>query len=324
LSTIEDNYVDPVPQALLIHRSLEGMDDALDRHSAFYPPEVWHQLAADVEGRFVGLGVECSWTPGALTVERLVKEGPAEQAGIQTGDQILANNGQLLQGLTEEEARKLLVGEEGQVSTVRFLRGETTLERTLAQLRLSVVGVESSVSGKVGYLAVHAFREGTAATARIQLNSLRKQGITGMILDLRGNGGGLLEEGVGVADLFMHAGKIVSVQPRSVAPEEFSASASADDWEGPMVVLVDENSASASEVAAGALQRSGRSRLMGARSYGKGTVQRFYEYEDGSVLKLTFARYFLPDGTSVEDKGLQPDLPCTHDCTEQAKALFKP
>lgn len=312
LTNIKDSYVDPVPQALLIHRSLEGMDDALDRHSAFYPPGVWKQLAADAEGRFVGLGVECRWEAGNLVVERLVKEGPAEQAGILPGDRILAINQQELKGLSEEEARKLLVGEEGQVSKVRLQRAAEVVEKTVAQVRLSVVGVEAEIQAKtLIYLGVHAFRTGTAATARERLNALKKPGIQGVILDLRGNGGGLLEEGVGIADLFLEDGPVVAVRPRTVAPEEFSASPSADDWTGPMVVLVDRNSASAAEVAAGALQRRGRARLAGERSYGKGTVQRFFEYEDGSVLKLTFARYFLPDGTSVEGTGLTPDLPAS-------------
>lgn len=305
LAIIQANYVEPVSQLSLIHASLQGMTHSLDPHSEFYPPETWKSLEAQGEGTYVGAGLEGRWEKDAFVIRTLVRGGPADTGGLQPNDRILSINQHPLN--REAEALSLLEAPEGSLLDLGLERAGQSFHQTLLLIRPSMTGVEGKMlEGQVGYVAIHIFRNGTAEAFRKQLSSL--EGMKKLVIDLRGNGGGLLEEGVSVADQVLEEGRIVRVLPRTVAPEEFLAHAEEGDWKGPLRVLVDRNSASASEVVAGALQVLKRARVVGEPTYGKGTVQRYYEFEDGSVLRLTFARYFLPDQSSVQGRGVVPEV----------------
>ncbi len=305
LSTIQTWYVEERSQEELVWRSLEGMDDALDRHSAFYPPAVWKGILRDGEGSFLGMGVECSWENDHFRVLRVAKDGPAEGAGIRAGDQLWRIDGVVLGELGEEEARRLLVGDVGKISQLEVEREGQRSTLLLPQLPVPRLDVEVRREGNQAVITLGSFRVGTAASFGEKLNDLGL--IPGLVIDLRGNPGGSLDEAIGIAELFLDEGLVVRVRARAMAEEEHR-SHSGGEFPAPVAVLIDGQSASAAEVLAGALQRRGRAALFGSRSWGKGSVQRFYEYEDGSALKLTFARYYLPDDSSVEGRGLEPDF----------------
>lgn len=305
LSTVQAWYVDEKSQEELIWRSLQGMDDALDRHSAFYPPEVWKGILRDDEDTFLGIGVECSWEKDHFRVLQVTRDSPADTAGIQPGMLIWRIDSLILGGLEEEEARRLLTGQPGKLSEFEVEREGARSTLLLPHLPIPRMDVEAKREGAFGRIALGSFRIGSAQRFEEKLASLTE--IKGLVLDLRGNPGGSLDEAVGIADLFLDAGPVVRVQARATS-EELHQSRSGGEFVGPVAVLIDGQSASAAEVLGGALQKRGRASLFGTTSLGKGSVQRYYEYEDGSALKLTFARYFLPDDHSVEGVGLTPDV----------------
>ncbi len=306
LSTIQTWYVEEKSQEELIWRSLEGMDDALDRHSAFYPPEVWKGILRDDADSFLGIGVECSWEKDHFRVLRVTRDSPADTAGIQPGMLIWRIDDAMLGLLGEEEARRLLTGQPGKLSEIEVEWEGSRSTVLLPHLPIPRLDVEAKREGPFGRITLGSFRVGSAQRFEEKLASLAE--IKGVVLDLRGNPGGSLDEAIGIADLFLDEGPVVRVQARATS-EEQHLSHSGGEFVGPVAVLIDGQSASAAEVLGGALQRRGRASLFGSRSWGKGSVQRYYEYEDGSALKLTFARYFLPGDHSVEGVGLTPDYP---------------
>jgi carboxyl-terminal processing protease len=306
LTDIGDRYVEEIPQERLIYAGLEGMMVVLDRHTAYFSPSHWAKLRVDAQGEFAGAGVECTTTAEGLKVDALVRGGPAELAGVKVGDRLVAINGVALASISPVEADKLLNGEPGSVGVWQLIRGEEPLELVVAQLRLSSLGVQHQRLGAAGVLSLRSFRGGTAAELDAHLKQLT--GVQGLVLDLRNNPGGLLEEGVAVADRFLSEGLIVRASGRSMTGIEKYAEASSQDWTIPLVVLINKGTASAAEVVAGALQLAGRAVLVGEQSYGKGTVQTILHYPDGSAMKLTIGRYSLRDGRSVEGRGLSPEV----------------
>ncbi len=313
VTQIGETYVDPLPQRDLIYRALDGLDDALDAHSRFLDPDSFRRLREEAEGQFVGIGAQLREDPCGLRVTGVLEDGPAERAGIVPGDCLVTLDGTPLAGLPLDDALARVRGEEGEAVTLGVARDGVVRPIPVLRTRL----VEASVEGDLfapglAWLRIRQFRAGTAADLAAEVAELgASTPIRGAVLDLRENPGGRLDEAVATADLFLRDGRIVSTRGRAASqPDEaHDATSSKGDWEWPVVVLVDGQSASAAEIVAGALQDRGRARLVGSPTYGKGSVQTVYEYEDGSALKLTIARYYLPSGRRIEDhRGLAPDV----------------
>ena len=313
LTQIREAYVEPVSQRELVYHALTGMSGALDAHSRFLDPQALRQLREEAEGQFVGIGAQMRQDSCGLRVTGVLENGPAERAGILTGDCLATVDGTPLANLPLDAAVATVRGLEGQAVSLGVARDGVTRVLPVLRTRLVDATVESALLAPGwAYVRIRQFREGAAAELTAQVGRLGAgTPIRGAIVDLRGNPGGRLDEAVATADLFLREGRIVSTHGRGPAADEVhDATASRTDWDWPVVVLIDGQSASAAEILAGSLQEHGRARLVGAPSYGKGSVQSVFEYEDGSALKLTIARYYLPSGRPIEDRrGLLPDVP---------------
>jgi carboxyl-terminal processing protease len=314
LTQIDEAYVEPVPQRDLIYRALDGMDDALDTHSRFLAPDAFRRLREESEGQFVGIGAELRSASCGLEVTGVLDLGPAARAGVAPGDCIVTVDDTPVAGLSLDDALLRIRGREGDAVTLGVSRSGFT--RAVPVLRTRVI--ESSVFGDLfapglAWIRIRQFRAGVAEDLSATVTALGAQTpVRGAVLDLRGNPGGRLDEAVATVDLFLRQGRIVSTRGRAAfrTEEAHDATNGKLDWDWPLVIVIDHESASAAEIVAGALQDHGRARIVGSASYGKGSVQTVYEYEDGSALKLTISRYVLPSGRTIDDhRGLTPDVP---------------
>lgn len=312
LTQIRDHYVDPIPQRELVYRALDGMGNALDPHSRFLTPEALARLREESEGQFVGIGAQMRAEACGLLVTGVLDGGPAARAGITAGDCLVTADGTGLANMALDDALALVRGHDGEAVTLGVHRDGVTRPVPVLRTRLLEASVEGeSLGGGYLYLRIRQFRPGTAADLAAKVADLAPNGnVAGAVLDLRENPGGRVDEAAATVDLFLSSGPIVSTHGRGIqADEHHDATASRGDWEWPLVVLIDGQSASAAEIVAGALQDRGRARLVGEPSYGKGSVQSVFEYDDGSALKLTVARYHLPSGRTIQDgRGLTPDV----------------
>ncbi len=317
LSFIELAYVEPVDQEKLVHGAIRGLADSLDPHSVFMDPEEYAIFTSDAEGRFAGIGVEVSTRDGWLTVLSVFDGGPAAKAGLLPGDRFLAIEGDDARDLRLYDAVRRIRGEPGSIVKVTIRReGQSgALERTLTRafIELDPVELQTLGDGAV-YVRIKAFQDGTARALRRALDEavmkLKKQaGVRGLLIDLRDNGGGLLDEAVWVSDEFLANGTIVSTRGRDgEVIKQYDARRAGTRPKWPIVILINENTASASEIVAGALQDQKRATVVGVRSFGKGSVQTVYELPGGSALKLTISRYYTPSGRSIQAQGIIPDL----------------
>jgi carboxyl-terminal processing protease len=307
---ISQRYVDPVERERLFEFALEGILRELgDPNTALLNPQTFENFRIQTEGDYGGIGLEIVERDGYVTVVGPIPGTPGARAGIRAGDRIVEVEGESIVGWTSQDAVQVLRGPAGEPVTLKIERPmveslmEFTLER--ARIRLRSVPFALLLDGGVGYIPLGVFNEGATREVRAAADSLREAGATRFILDLRGNPGGILEQGIGVADLFLPRGLLVS-ETRGQAREQNQrlSSASPDRYEGlPMVVLVDRGSASASEIVAGALQDHDRAVVVGSTTFGKGSVQTLFPLADGSVLKLTTARWHTPAGRSIERMG---------------------
>ena len=334
LSYIASEYVDEVPERDLVYAAITGMVRRLDRHSAFLKPKSYQRLREDTEGEFGGVGFELGEAPAGVRpphpiVESLIAGSPADRAGIREGDRVVEIDGKRTvdtdakptrTAATEADKRIRRLGSQlrGPAGTrvelaIMPAAGGATLRRTLVRELVKVPTVEWMVlPPRIGYVSIRRFQEATAADVEGALREIRGQlGATpaALLLDLRGNPGGLYDQGVRVADLFLDGGLIVKVVSRGGRHIETEVAQEAGTWRGfPMIAIVDQGSASAAEIVAGALQDHGRATVLGLPTYGKGSVQTFLDLADGSGLKLTTARYVTPSGRSLEGSGIQPDV----------------
>ena len=317
LSFIELAYVEPVDQEKLVHGAIRGLADSLDPHSVFMDPEEYAIFTSDAEGRFAGIGVEVSTRDGWLTVLSVFDGGPAAKAGLLPGDRFLAIEGDDARDLRLYDAVRRIRGEPGSIVKVTIRReGQPgALERTLTRafIELDPVEVETLGDGAV-YVRIKAFQDGTARALRRALDDAvmklkKRAGVRGVLIDIRDNGGGLLDEAVWVSDEFLANGTIVSTRGRDgEVIKQYGARRAGTRPKWPIVILINENTASASEIVAGALQDHDRATVVGVRSFGKGSVQTIYELPGGSALKLTISRYYTPSGRSIQAQGIIPDL----------------
>ncbi len=320
LDLIERNYVEEVDSEELTNGAIEGMLRTLDPYSAYLSPERYRELEIGTSGEFGGVGMEVSVENGVLTVIAPIEGTPAEKAGIKPRDQIIEIDGQSTHGMVVQEAVKLLRGPKGSSVNVTIRRQGETEPRviTLVRDKILVKSVKPRLlESDIGYIRLTQFQENTSEELRSALTELESQNgrpLNGIILDLRNNPGGLLAEAIDVVDEFIDKGLIVSVRGRTEdQSREYFATKNGDFQEFPIVVIVNEGSASASEVVAEALQDSKRAVIIGAKTFGKGSVQTIIKLEDGSGLKITTAKFYAPSGRSINEVGVTPDITVEND-----------
>ena len=311
LDLIEKYYVEEVKPETLIEGAIKGMVSVLDPHSAYLTKEDYKEMQISTTGFFGGLGIEIGLRDNQLTVITPIEGTPAFKAGIRPGDRILKIDTSPTNEITLEEAVKLLRGPKGSKVTLTILREsqEKPIEFTITR---AIIHIESVISQIIepgyGYIKIRNFQVDTSEAVRKAMQKM--VGLKGLILDLRYDPGGLLDQAIAVSDLFLSEGKIVYTDGRR--PEdrtEYIAHKKEGTFEGfPIVVLINGGTASAAEIVSGALQDNKRAVIIGVRSFGKASVQTIRPLSDGSALKLTIARYYTPLGRSIQAKGIEPDV----------------
>ncbi len=312
---IKNDYVEPVEDKTLLENAIRGMLSGLDPHSAYLIPEDYRELQAGTSGEFGGLGIEVGMEDGFVKVIAPIDDTPAKRAGVEAGDLIIRLDETPVKGMTLAEAVKIMRGKPGSDILLTIVReGEDKpLKITITRDVIKITSVKSEmVEPGYGYLRITQFQSRTGESVRDQVAKLKRSSggrLNGLVLDLRSNPGGVLSAAVSVSDAFLKKGIIVYTEGRlDDAKLKFNAKPT-DILDGsPIVVLVDGGSASASEIVAGALQDHKRAIIMGTKTFGKGSVQTILPMENGSALKLTTARYFTPSGTSIQAKGIEPDI----------------
>jgi carboxyl-terminal processing protease len=330
VDSIEDNFYKPVNERRLDDASLKGIVESLnDPYSHYLTPKEAHQFSETVSGRFDGVGMNVEQDRRGLKVLRVFEDSPAAGAKIRRGDFILGVNGRSIAGVNSEVATNRIKGPAGTSVVLRvYTPGEDT-DRSVRvkRERIEVPVVEGRMferdGHKIAEVELFGFSEGAHGFLKTEIEKLRKQGAEAVVLDLRGNGGGLLVEGVLVSSLFIEDGKIVSVRGRHRAERTHEAEGDAVLPEDvPVVVLVDGGSASASEIVTGALRDRGRATVVGTRTFGKGLVQEVQHLSNGGVLDLTVANYYLPKGETIGTKGIKPEVRAVDDPkTDRDEAL---
>ncbi|MBL8911578.1 MAG: S41 family peptidase [Archangium sp.] len=316
LSYVQNNYVEQVDEQQLMHGAIKGMLDTLDPHTQFMPPDVFKEMKIDTSGEFGGLGIEIAKKNDNIVVVAPIDDTPAQRSGIKSGDQIVKIDDESTRNMELARAIQKMRGPAGKKVLLTIMREGFTAPREFAIIRdhIRIASVESALYGGIGHVKVKNFQERTDASLFKELEKLRIQNggkeLRGLVLDLRNNPGGLLDQAVAVSDRFLTGGlPIVSTRGRTASQVTEERAKDRDTEKAyPIIILVNAGSASASEIVAGALQDHRRGVVMGTPTFGKGSVQTVIEMEDGSGLKLTIARYFTPSGRSIQEKGILPDF----------------
>jgi carboxyl-terminal processing protease len=328
LEYVKKEYVKPVDEKKLVESALEGVLSSLDPHSAFLNSDEYKEMKLNLDGEFGGLGIEVISEHKLIKVITPYEGSPAFQAGIRSGDYITAIDGQLVKGMTVSEAIEKMRGQPNSTVRLNIYREDTgeNLELTAKRKIIKIKNVKGMrLEDDIAYINISNFNNKTAFNIKQEFQKMLKEKslpIKGIILDLRWNPGGSLEQAKEVADLFLSSGNIVSVRGRN-NQIIYSFQAKPDDIAKnlPIVVLINGGSASASEIVAGALQDNKRAIVVGTKSFGKGSVQSVVDLPGGAAFKLTTALYYTPNGRSIQDKGIVPDieLPETKNKKEEAK-----
>ncbi len=311
---VRTDYVDKTNDKALIEGAINGMLASLDPHSNYLDLRDYQSLMTQTTGEYGGLGLTVSTEEGAVKVIAPTDDTPAARAGIKAGDFITHLDGELLYGVTLNDAVDKMRGAPGTTIKITVVRegAPKPLDFTLKREIIQIKPVKWEVRGSVGVIRISAFNEKTGDATRAAVTGIEKQlgsKLSGFIVDLRSNPGGLLRQAIEVSDTFLDHGEIVSQRGRTKADiQRFYATAGDLSGGRPVVVLVDEGSASASEIVAGALQDHRRALILGARTFGKGSVQTVIPMGEGTGLRLTTARYFTPAGRSVQEGGIEPDI----------------
>ncbi len=314
LSLIQSSYVEEVNVDNLVRGAVNGMVHTLDPHSNYLTPEMLKQVEVETKGVFGGLGIEIGIKDALLTVIAPIEDTPAARAGLQAGDKIIRIEKESTKNMTVMDAVKLLRGEPGTKVTITIMRESAPEPKTYTITRdiIKIKSVKSRVmEDGIGYIRLAQFQQDSHQEVNRALQEFLKgkDGLKGLVLDLRNNPGGLLDQAVKVADEFIESGLIVYTDGRVEAQKTKYSARKEGTYTGfPIVVLVNAGSASASEIVAGALQDHGRAIIIGQRTFGKASVQTILPLEDGSALRLTTARYFTPNGRSIQAKGIEPDI----------------
>jgi len=323
LSIIKQNYVEEIDDKELINGAIKGMLNQLDPHSSFMPPEAFKEMQIDTKGEFSGLGIQISVKDKMLTVIAPIEDTPAYKAGIKAGDTILKIDGESTKDLSLQDAVNKLRGTKGTSVTITIFREGWEKPKDFIIVR-EVIQIKSvkykTLEDKIGYVKLTQFQQRTSEDLENALEALEKDRINSLILDLRNNPGGLLNGAVEVTSQFLPEGKlVVYIKGRSGEQQDFNTNNS-KTTDYPMIVLVNEGSASASEIVAGALQDWGRAVVLGMQTFGKGSVQTVIPLSDGSALRLTTARYYTPKGRSIQSTGITPDIIIKTEVKENGKS----
>ncbi len=313
LYLIQTNYVEEVDVQEVIYGGINGMLKTLDPHSSFMPPDMYQEMQVETRGEFGGLGIQIAIKDDQLTVIAPIDDTPAFRAGIQAGDKIVKIEDQSTKDMLLMEAVKLLRGPKGTQVTISIMRESFDKPKDFIITR-DIIELKSTnhrmLGADIGYLRLRQFQEDSADEVEDALKDLEESGAEALVLDLRSNPGGLLSAAVEISDKFLEKGKLIvytegrkkNQDMRFVAHQEFTHP------NYPMVILVNHGSASASEIVTGALQAHSRAVIVGTQTYGKGSVQSVIPLSDNSGLRLTTAKYFTPDGRSIDGKGITPDI----------------
>jgi len=308
---VKNQYVEELTDKELVEKAINGMLQALDPHSSYMNEEVYKEMQMDTSGTFGGLGIEITTDKGFIKIISPIDDTPADKAGIQAGDYITHLNGESVVDMNLKEAIDIMRGEVGTPITITIIRGaEEPFDVELIRDTIKMASVKHRVLNDVGVLRVSTFNEQTTSGLKDSIKELEEgeNPPIGYVLDLRNNPGGLLTESVSVSDLFLEQGEIVSIRGREKKDVQvFSAKKGDLINKKPLVVLINEGSASASEIVAGALQDHDRAVIMGIKSFGKGSVQTIVPINDGAI-RLTIAKYYTPSGDSIQAVGIEPDV----------------
>lgn len=316
---VRNDYVEHPSDKALIESAINGMLSALDPHSSYMNPEAFKAMQVDTKGEFGGLGIEVTMESGVIKVVSPIDETPASRAGLQPNDLITHIDGEQVQGMTLNEAVAKMRGPVGSdIKITIFREGKDPFDVTLMRAVITIRSVRSHLEGDIGYVRISSFTEqafpGLDKAIRGFNKELKKDGkkLSGLVLDLRNNPGGLLDQAISISDAFMTHGEVVSIRSEQHPEDAQRFNAKPGDLINglPMVVLINGGSASASEIVAGALQDQGRAIIMGTKSFGKGSVQTIIPLSGGEdgAMRMTTSRYYTPSGRSIQAVGVSPDI----------------
>ena len=309
---VQTGYFDEIDMEEGLEGAIEGFLETLDPHSQYISNKELKSVQEQFQGNFEGIGIEYSMIDGYITVISPIPDTPSDRAGLQAGDKIIKINGESAYKISTEEVVKKLRGKKGSAVNVHILReNEEPFEITLIRDRIPIKSViaDFMINENIGYIKINRFANKTVSELRESLTMLEKNGMEKLILDLRNNGGGLLDQAIDMVDLFIHSNDTICFTQGKLqdSNETFYASKNYDDKKYPIAILINNGSASASEIVSGAMQDLDRGIVIGQRSFGKGLVQRQYALQDGSAVRITIAQYFTPSGRLIQrpyDKGL--------------------
>ncbi len=321
IDLVKRNDVEEVKDRDIVYAAIKGILESLDPHSSFLPPDMYKEMQTDTKGEFGGIGIEITIKDGFPTVITPIEDTPAYKAGMKAGDHIVKIDGKATKNMGLMDVVKLIRGPKGKAVTLTVAREGTQGLKEYTVVR-DIIFVKSvkfrMLSDEYGYIRLAQFQEKTSKDLDNALKELEKSNkgrpLKGLVLDLRNDPGGLLEQAVEVTDKFLSEGVIVSIEGRGSKKNaddskmKFYAQKKGQEFLGPMVVLVNEGSASASEIVAGALQDYKRAIIVGMKSFGKGSVQTIFPLGDGSAVRLTTAKYYTPKGRSIQSEGIVPDI----------------
>ncbi len=314
LDLVKKNYVDEVEPQTLIQGAINGMIKTLDPHSTFMNAEMYKELEVETQGQFGGIGIEITLVKDVLTVVSPIEDTPAYNAGVKSGDQILRIDGKSTKDITIMEAVQKMRGPKDTKVTITIMRENMDKPKDFVLTR-AIIQIKSvkakTFEDNIGYIRIASFHERTADDLRKALKEVtgKLHPMKGLVLDLRNDPGGLLMQAIEVSDMFLKSGVIVSTRGRTRNMEsKINAKDDGNEITCPIVVLVNEGTASAAEIVAGALQDNGRALIAGTQTFGKASVQTIIPLENGSALKLTTARYYTPKGRSIQAEGIKPDI----------------
>ena len=315
LENINKDYVDDVDQAEMMDSAINGVLQSLDPYSAYMSPELFKEMQTDTSGEFGGLGIEIGMESGVVKVISPIDDTPAEKAGIKAGDYIVKIGNEQVQGKSLMEAVKLMRGPIGSKIelTVRRKNVKKPLKFKITREIIEIQSVNSKIISRkknIGYVRLKSFNENSDNQFLKSIKKLEKNSkVKGYIIDLRNNPGGLLTKAINITDFFLNDGEIVSTKGRNISETRKFFARKGDEINGkPLVVLINNGSASASEIFAGALKDHKRAIIIGENSYGKGSVQSIIPLRNGGGMRLTISKYYLPSGKSISEVGVTPDI----------------
>ena len=313
LEKIREEYVDEIDQAEVMDSAINGVLQSLDPYSGYMSPDIFSESRSETSGEFGGLGIEVSMEAGVVKVISPIDDTPASRAGVKAGDYIVRINGQQVQGKSLMEAVNLMRGPVG-TSIEITIRRKGLKKAKIVKITREIIEIKSVASElidkDIAYIRLRAFNENSSSQLKKKISEFEKnKKLVGYILDLRNNPGGLLSQAVKISDYFLNDGEIVSTRGRKKRENRKYFDKKGDKIKGkPLIVLINNGSASASEIVAGALQDQKRAILLGEDTYGKGSVQSIIPLKNNGAIRLTISKYYLPSGKSISDVGVKPDI----------------